>query len=1697
MIIQPLGNPQTGKTTISQPTQSFTKTGIIQPLAKPVKKVSTTISKPQPVATKQSFISPVPQSQLIINQQASKGPLDSVFSTLGKVKEKAGNLVDSIFGKKYVSPIPDRDIVKPSLISKATKTVSDLNKKLGPILFSNPITPMPTEYTDITGKLLPGVEPTAGKFVAGLIDDVLMALVPSGHVSLKAGRNILKEGLNIVKGIKTATAFTAFQGLLKVMKEEEITTTDLLVSGGIGFLLGAFEPQVMVGYPKTDIANAKNILKNYGFKSTEFKNPEILKDKFRTVVKELHPDKGGNAKEFSVFVDSYNKVTSAGIDSKWGLPDVTAWINKLWDKQGKTSDELYRQANATFKTFLEKIVGKGSKSMELAPKSVGDIVVNSNLENTELGKIMMKLSFQAEKQGKNLVISEIDKSIKGDNIAKTPEGTTIGVRIVDPTENVNKPPKEITAKPTPLPEKKAVGDKGGVTKPTTQGGVGEMGKLYHGSSIPINPDFNNPKGMAFTLNKSFADERGAINPNHVTLEYKLNPNAKILDAQKLPADILDKFNKGDESLAVKYARNNGFDAIDFRKTDTKIGTENEAEIRVVSPNAVIPVSQLPKAQGVVQQPVTDLAQEARKYKSAEEFVKAQPTYYRGATSNKLGGNNGRGTFLTTDPSYANIFAGKTGSVTEYKVDPSKLNTQKSVASLNEQVAKELWEFTDEVVEQPQNFRSEIEALKAKGINAIESYDGRQLLVLDDNLVKTKSQLTDIYNQATKQPLSEVAKPVTKEVRAELQKQTQAIIYESETQDQAVKAVENFVKDTLKSKSGKELKAIRAELSRQMFKLAGADSGNWKKDYALFQMARSNPEVSNLIEQIELGIDDIDNSSNPPKEMETKVSKEVDDFVNYLNAKGGEEGFINIPKLKKPDLEALRSVAKKLGTREEQIGEDAFWQQELFKAKRETNIRDITLEVQEKFAPEIMVNVLSKIPYIDKDAAVRISRSIQRLNFVKEKKRQQLLYKTASAIKGIENGKPVFGTKIQKVLDDGTIKEDWRYTPQEAKILWEKLTLKERKILRDYITPIENAKTIFSRELLKQKAGLEKGVEGYIHKFYEDKVGDRFKKIFFKFRKAGPTKTRTRVINPETGKVEELKGNVENFEKAVIKQMENVTNAEEYNKFIQTWQDLLTEPLDEKNPLKKGWVEVRGTLKTGIPTDKPRIFKTDEGYGIAPQVRRQTPLAIKEMYMKEMGDLSESFALTNAIKSVGRYWQGNVLIYPGTAATNAISGGIQYGTKIINDFYKEGVFGGNFKPFFYDIYSLVDAINPSTVEKLRPELIGAKVNIATQFGKPENIVDKAISIGLTPFGMVETYWKRVIADATLRSMGKKPEDILTNYETFKKVSKESDIYGYNYSNIPQMLEKWRGSMLGAWIYPFATYPYKYARFIDRYTTGAVGEIFKGNKKDGFARLLTVATIASLIYFWQHSKEEKVGEYVDEMKYPGEFDKTGRIKIGETDTKESYLRIVKYPWFNFMNVMQSGADVLKGQKEKGIKEISGIGQEFISEGPLMTVTDLLLGKTDKFSMYKEKSVMWGETVKSFIPAFRINESMSMLIDPEKTKQVTFQQAIERALYIKPTGEIRTGYNDKELQYNKEEEFLKFVAGVNIRSIDRKEYEQAKAQVIQNMVYRIEENENITPKSKQRGIDILKIFGVNKNQYEKYLEDRKNRMSASRKK
>lgn len=68
----------------------------------------------------------------------------------------------------------------------------------------------------------------------------------------------------------------------------------------------------------------------------------------------------------------------------------------------------------------------------------------------------------------------------------------------------------------------------------------------------------------------------------------------------------------------------------------------------------------------------------------------------------------------------------------------------------------------------------------------------------------------------------------------------------------------------------QLKTLRASISRNMFNVVGASgTGNYKQDYAVFQMARQNPETSKLVDNMEAQILRIDDSV---KELSINIPK---------------------------------------------------------------------------------------------------------------------------------------------------------------------------------------------------------------------------------------------------------------------------------------------------------------------------------------------------------------------------------------------------------------------------------------------------------------------------------------------------------------------------------------------------------------------------------------------------------------------------------------------------------------------------------------------------------------------------------------------------------------------------------------------------------------------------------------------------------
>lgn len=150
-----------------------------------------------------------------------------------------------------------------------------------------------------------------------------------------------------------------------------------------------------------------------------------------------------------------------------------------------------------------------------------------------------------------------------------------------------------------------------------------------------------------------------------------------------------------------------------------------------------------KAQGGVESP---LLQEARsgKYANAEEFVKAQGTpVFRGAETSELrrtNGDLGNAYYLTEDKNLAGVYAGKKNTVHEYRISQDAKIADQSIIPYGVNRAEWAKENGYDGISYEQGKYAETERFNKS----------RNIVIYDDKAlekIKTKSQLTDLYNKA--------------------------------------------------------------------------------------------------------------------------------------------------------------------------------------------------------------------------------------------------------------------------------------------------------------------------------------------------------------------------------------------------------------------------------------------------------------------------------------------------------------------------------------------------------------------------------------------------------------------------------------------------------------------------------------------------------------------------------------------------------------------------------------------------------------------------------------------------------------------------------------------------------------------------------------------------------------------------------------
>lgn len=633
----------------------------------------------------------------------------------------------------------------------------------------------------------------------------------------------------------------------------------------------------------------------------------------------------------------------------------------------------------------------------------------------------------------------------------------------------------------------------------------------------------------------------------------------------------------------------------------------------------------------------------------------------------------------------------------------------------------------------------------------------------------------------------------------------------------------------------------------------------------------------------------------------------------------------------------------------------------------------------------------------------------------------LLFKTAEAIKQQDDdGNIEFGTRdfvraessaeikelkangyeFVRVLTDHTGKETalfakQRYTEAEGQELFDSLSDKGKQLVRDFTATKENAKDMFNRDLIKDVFKIDAELEGWVHRgLREDRKGRMTlggKKAQLREKTAGMKKQRT-----AEG------GHMEDFRKQMEKALREAGDAEINNAFLAKQLARISKPIAKGADPDVGWVEVTADLKRGLKLpgeggrDKVSIEKTDKWTGedknitfLKPEARYQVPAKLAEHY-RNIRQVPQEITKTQKIMTgISKYWAINVLLHGGTVGTNFISGGIQYSAKIVNDFYVEVLSGNATLPQTRrNVAAMVQVLLPKGWAKA-PDYVygGHRSNYAGQFmtkGRAESFVEKAGDIGLKPFSLVESYWKKAIL---ISEQGHKMETKTLKKEMieFSKaeedligiVNEQADLYAYDYDNVPMWLESW--SRKGGLIKPFAKYPYKFAKMITNMASGAFDRTLSVQERS--AKILTLATMVALSLALQDWRDKESETPAGTEKTPAGLDPRGRLFLWKNGGQEMFVRTAKYP---FINITSIGKGIVKGDWDEASNVVT---DQLGTLGPISKIILTGMGYTNKYEQYTPKDALIGQQLASFVPLFRIQNDIAHIVDQKPRKPDNF--------------------------------------------------------------------------------------------------------------
>ncbi len=699
---------------------------------------------------------------------------------------------------------------------------------------------------------------------------------------------------------------------------------------------------------------------------------------------------------------------------------------------------------------------------------------------------------------------------------------------------------------------------------------------------------------------------------------------------------------------------------------------------------------------------------------------------------------------------------------------------------------------------------------------------------------------------------------------------------------------------------------------------------------------------------------------------------------------------------------------------------------------------------------------------------------------------ELLFRTVESIKITTNDEPEFGTRDfvtakneeeeKKLIEagwqlvdmpeweDGEAKPVYakvRYTQEQGQALYDQLTPAGKRLVKDFTSAREEAKDYFNREVIKDVNKIKGQIEGWVHHYHEDRPSSAMKPgQRFKTRLAGTRKHRTG-----------SEGYVEDFKKAMHKVLIDLESEKVYNDFIGRQFARVTEPIAQGAQPKPGWVEVVGSLKSGVglPQEKSMmVIDSATGKKIPiRQTRYQMPKPIYERYKLWRGLIDEATTMVRIVNDINRYWRINILAHIGTASTNFIGGGLQYSSKILTDFYTE-VLTGNIKmpQTQANLSAMIKVLMPKGWNAAPDWVYGSDLsNFYGQDIKTKSLAGKTIDAyangSLKLFGTVERYWKKVIltADgvADIQSLGEMtPEGLRLptkeEREILAELNAATDLYGLDYDNVPAWLEAHSRSAVGQAIKPFAKYPYKYAKLVLDHIQSAFDGTLPWQTR--LAKILTLTTYmaAYAAFSYRRKEEQQTLEAEEGIEIPARLQPRGRLFIGtDEEGREKFVRVSKYP---FINLSEAGMQIVDGHFE-GAKDL--FSEMLGSIGPTAQIGMLALNYRNKYQTYDSVPVIIGDSLVTFMPGYRMLNDISRMLDPYQRKQETFAQTFTKiipttseALQEKLHGKIRTervptegeiqreGRRttvDHQLESYKEDVLLSMLSGIYVSRVDPK--------------------------------------------------------------